>query len=89
MTVKTWPGKPYPLGATWLGNGVNFAIFAEHDGTVPLPSTSSRYACAVLQVPVVNDPRAFFVRLEVTEEADQNDEGDWHAEEQEQYGSHV
>ena len=29
-TVKTWPGKPYPLGATWLGNGVNFAIFSEH-----------------------------------------------------------
>src|SRR5256712_1334786 len=28
-TVKTWPGKPYPLGATWLGNGVNFAIFSE------------------------------------------------------------
>ena len=28
--VKTWPGKPYPLGATWLGNGVNFAIFSEH-----------------------------------------------------------
>jgi len=29
-TVKTLPGKPYPLGATWLGNGVNFAIFSEH-----------------------------------------------------------
>ena len=29
-TVKTWPGKSYPLGATWLGNGVNFAIFSEH-----------------------------------------------------------
>src|SRR5437870_12824619 len=29
-TVKTWPGKTYPLGATWLGNGVNFAIFSEH-----------------------------------------------------------
>src|SRR5438477_3381856 len=29
-TIKTWPGKPYPLGATWLGNGVNFAIFSEH-----------------------------------------------------------
>jgi isoamylase len=29
-TVKTWPGKPYPLGATWVGNGVNFAIFSEH-----------------------------------------------------------
>jgi glycogen operon protein len=24
------PGKPYPLGATYLGNGVNFAVFSEH-----------------------------------------------------------
>ena len=22
-----WPGKPYPLGATWDGEGVNFALF--------------------------------------------------------------
>ena len=35
-TVKTWPGKPYPLGATWLGNGVNFAIFSEHATSVEL-----------------------------------------------------
>src|SRR5690348_282021 len=36
MTVKTSPGKPYPLGATWLGDGVNFAIFAEHAARVDL-----------------------------------------------------
>jgi len=36
MTVKTLPGKPYPLGATWLGNGVNFAIAAEHATKVEL-----------------------------------------------------
>ena len=24
--LKTWPGKPYPLGATWDGAGVNFAL---------------------------------------------------------------
>jgi isoamylase len=24
-----WPGKPYPLGATWDGEGVNFALFSE------------------------------------------------------------
>src|SRR5947207_260396 len=35
-TIKTWPGKPYPLGATWLGNGVNFAIFSEHATDVHL-----------------------------------------------------
>ncbi|KPV53898.1 glycogen debranching protein [Kouleothrix aurantiaca] len=27
---EVWPGKPYPRGATWDGQGVNFAIFAEH-----------------------------------------------------------
>src|SRR6266545_1361945 len=26
MTI--WPGKPYPLGATWDGQGVNFALFS-------------------------------------------------------------
>lgn len=35
-TVKTWPGKPYPLGATWFGDGVNFAIFSEHASAVDL-----------------------------------------------------
>jgi pullulanase/glycogen debranching enzyme len=23
-----WPGKPYSLGATWDGEGVNFALFS-------------------------------------------------------------
>ena len=30
------PGKPYPLGATWDGQGVNFALFAEHATGVEL-----------------------------------------------------
>ena len=34
--VKTWLGYPYPLGATWMGNGVNFAIFSEHATGVEL-----------------------------------------------------
>jgi isoamylase len=34
--VRTWTGYPYPLGATWLGNGVNFAIFSEHATSVDL-----------------------------------------------------
>ena len=34
--VKIWLGYPYPLGATWLGNGVNFAIFAENATSVDL-----------------------------------------------------
>ena len=24
--MKVWPGSPYPLGATWDGSGVNFAL---------------------------------------------------------------
>ncbi len=27
--VAVWPGRPYPLGATWDGEGVNFALFSE------------------------------------------------------------
>ena len=27
--MHTWPGIPYPLGATFDGNGTNFAIFSE------------------------------------------------------------
>ena len=34
--VKIWLGYPYPLGATWLGNGVNFAIFSETAASVDL-----------------------------------------------------
>ena len=29
-TSKVWPGQPYPLGATWDGKGVNFALFSQH-----------------------------------------------------------
>ena len=28
--MRVWPGEPHPLGATWDGVGVNFAIFSEH-----------------------------------------------------------
>jgi glycogen operon protein len=31
-----WPGRPYPLGATWDGEGVNFALFSEHAEKVEL-----------------------------------------------------
>jgi isoamylase len=27
--LDVWPGKPYPLGATFDGSGVNFALFSE------------------------------------------------------------
>jgi glycogen operon protein len=31
-----WPGFPYPLGATWTGVGVNFALFSQHATKVEL-----------------------------------------------------
>ncbi|WP_152364345.1 glycogen debranching protein GlgX [Microlunatus speluncae] len=27
--METWPGQPYPLGATYDGSGVSFAVFSE------------------------------------------------------------
>jgi isoamylase len=34
--MRVWPGEPYPLGATWTGVGVNFAIFSAHATSVEL-----------------------------------------------------
>jgi isoamylase len=28
--MRLWPGSPFPLGATYDGHGVNFALFSEH-----------------------------------------------------------
>jgi isoamylase len=34
--MRVWPGGPYPLGASWDGEGVNFAIFSENATGVDL-----------------------------------------------------
>ena len=34
--MKLLPGQPYPLGATWDGKGVNFALFSQHAEAVEL-----------------------------------------------------
>ena len=36
MHLRVWPGKPYPLGATWDGHGINFALFSENASEVNL-----------------------------------------------------
>ncbi|HZR23185.1 MAG TPA: glycogen debranching protein GlgX [Vicinamibacterales bacterium] len=36
MPMRVWPGEPYPLGATWTGVGVNFAVFSAHATKVEL-----------------------------------------------------
>lgn len=34
--MRIWPGRPYPLGATWNGKGVNFALYSENATKVEL-----------------------------------------------------
>jgi glycogen operon protein len=36
LASVAWPGHPYPLGATWDGQGVNFALFSENSDRVEL-----------------------------------------------------
>ena len=48
--MTLWPGSPYPLGATWDGSGVNFALFSEHVAGVELclfdgPDGNNQIAC--------------------------------------------
>jgi isoamylase len=33
---EVWPGAPFPLGATWDGEGTNFSLFSEHAEHVEL-----------------------------------------------------
>ena len=30
---EVWPGVPFPLGATWDGNGMNSSLFSENAST--------------------------------------------------------
>jgi len=34
--VRLWPGKPFPLGPWWDGEGTNFSLFSEHAKKVEL-----------------------------------------------------
>jgi isoamylase len=36
MNITVYPGSPHPLGATWDGNGVNFALYTENATGVDL-----------------------------------------------------
>jgi isoamylase len=42
MFTAVWPGRPFPLGATWDGEGVNFALFSEAAQAVELCLFDSR-----------------------------------------------
>lgn len=34
--TEVWPGRPFPLGALWDGQGTNFALFSENATSVDL-----------------------------------------------------
>ncbi len=34
--MEVWPGRPFPLGATWDGSGTNFSLFSENAQAVEL-----------------------------------------------------
>jgi isoamylase len=36
MSIRIWPGRPYPLGATWDGSGTNFALYSENATKIEL-----------------------------------------------------
>jgi isoamylase len=51
--MRVWPGSPHPLGATWDGGGVNFALYSEHATGVELclfeaPGSAVPYATVEL-----------------------------------------
>jgi len=43
MNPRIWPGAAYPLGATWTGEGANFAVFSEQATRVVLELFRERY----------------------------------------------
>jgi glycogen operon protein len=56
--VRVWPGDPYPLGATWTGVGVNFALFSSHATKVELclfDSPDARRESARIALPEHHD----------------------------------
>ncbi|MDZ4780821.1 MAG: glycogen debranching protein GlgX [Planctomycetia bacterium] len=57
-TAAVWPGRPYPLGATWDGEGVNFALFSENATRVDLclfDSARTRTEAVALTLPEHTD----------------------------------
>ncbi len=56
--MRVWPGKPYPLGATWDGAGTSLALFAEAATKVELclfDSTESTQETARIKLPEYTD----------------------------------
>ncbi|MGH7907774.1 MAG: glycogen debranching protein GlgX, partial [Candidatus Binataceae bacterium] len=50
--IAVWRGEPYPLGATWDGEGVNFAIFSAHADKIELCLFESRGVREIRRIPM-------------------------------------
>ncbi|HZL90669.1 MAG TPA: glycogen debranching protein GlgX, partial [Pirellulaceae bacterium] len=66
--MRVWPGHPYPLGATWDGSGVNFALFSQHADTVEVclfdsPEATKETECIALPQKTFNVWHASFPDL--------------------------
>ena len=51
--LRVWPGEPYPLGATWDGRGVNFALFSENAHRVELCLFDPRGRREIARLPLM------------------------------------
>lgn len=57
--ARVWPGKPFPMGATWDGLGVNFTLFSAHARRVELvlfDSPDAERPSAVIALPERTGP---------------------------------
>ena len=54
--MQIWPGKPYPLGATYDGTGVNFALFSEVAERVQLCLIEDDGTEKCVELPAVHPP---------------------------------
>ena len=50
--MAVWPGQAYPLGASWDGEGVNFALFSEHAEKVELCLFDDRGRREITRIPM-------------------------------------
>jgi len=62
--MRTRPGSPYPLGANWDGEGVNFAIFSQHATAVELCLYEAEAGKELIRIPLTERTnRVFHVYL--------------------------
>jgi glycogen operon protein len=51
-SLQLWPGRPFPLGAHWDGEGVNFALFSERASQVELCLFDAKTRAETQRVPL-------------------------------------